>query len=55
MDVKLPGVSDESLGAKHQKFLRLCFDANLEIFIKIIVSQRIDSGELERSALLVIV
>jgi organic radical activating enzyme len=53
MDLKLPSVSGESYWTEHQQFLQLCFDANLEIFVKIIVSQRTDHGELERAALLV--
>ncbi|MBD2296105.1 7-carboxy-7-deazaguanine synthase QueE [Anabaena sphaerica FACHB-251] len=53
MDLKLPSVSGESHWTEHKQFLQLCFDANLEIFVKIIVSQRTDPGELERSALLV--
>ncbi|MFM2064971.1 MAG: hypothetical protein RLZZ507_4642 [Cyanobacteriota bacterium] len=53
MDLKLPSVSGESYWTEHQQFLQLCFDANLEIFVKIIVSQKTDPGELERSALLV--
>jgi organic radical activating enzyme len=53
MDLKLPSVSGESHWQEHQEFLQLCFDANLEIFVKIIVSQRTDSRELERAATLV--
>ncbi|WP_016952955.1 7-carboxy-7-deazaguanine synthase QueE [Anabaena sp. PCC 7108] len=53
MDLKLPSVSGESHWTEHQKSLQLCFDANLEVFVKIIVSQRTDPDELERSALLV--
>jgi organic radical activating enzyme len=53
MDLKLPSVSGESLWQEHQQFLQLCFDANLETFVKIIVSQKTDHGELERAALLV--
>ncbi len=53
MDLKLASVSGETYWTEHKKFLQICFDANLDIFVKIIVSQRTDPGELERSALLV--
>lgn len=53
MDLKIPSVSGESHWIEHQQFLQLCFDANLDIFVKIIVSQRTDPGELERAASLV--
>ncbi|MEA5578369.1 hypothetical protein [Anabaena sp. UHCC 0451] len=39
-------LSDRSLCPEHKQFSQLCFDANLEIFVKIIVSQRRDPGEL---------
>jgi 7-carboxy-7-deazaguanine synthase len=53
MDLKLPSVSGESYWAEHTKFLLLCFGANLNVFVKIIISQRTDANELERAALLV--
>ncbi|AFZ59419.1 7-carboxy-7-deazaguanine synthase QueE [Anabaena cylindrica FACHB-243] len=53
MDLKLPSVSGETHWTEHEKFLQLCFDANLEVFVKIIVSQRTDPGELKRSGMLV--
>jgi len=53
MDLKLPSVSGESHWQEHAEFLQLCYDANLEVFIKIIVSDKTDQTELERSALLV--
>lgn len=53
MDLKLPSVSGETYWTEHKKFLQICFDANLEIFVKIIVSQKTEPAELERSAMLV--
>lgn len=53
MDLKLPSVSGESYWAEHTKFLQICIKANLDIFVKIIVSQRTDPDELKRSAMLV--
>ncbi|MBD2388238.1 7-carboxy-7-deazaguanine synthase QueE [Cylindrospermum sp. FACHB-282] len=53
MDLKLPSVSGESYWQEHTKFLKICFDSHLDVFVKIIVSQQTDIGELERSALLV--
>ncbi|AFY33955.1 Radical SAM domain protein [Calothrix sp. PCC 7507] len=53
MDLKLPSVSGESHWPEHAKFLQLCYDAPLDVFVKIIVSDQTDPDELERSALLV--
>lgn len=53
MDLKLPSVSGESYWQEHEKFLQICFDSHLEVFVKIIVSQETNLGELERAALLV--
>lgn len=53
MDFKLPSTSGERRWQEHAKFLQLCYDAELEVFVKIIVSQNTDSAELEHSALLV--
>ncbi|MEA5620151.1 7-carboxy-7-deazaguanine synthase QueE [Cronbergia sp. UHCC 0137] len=53
MDLKLPSVSGETYWQEHREFLQLCRDANLDVFVKIIVSQKTDPQELERSALLV--
>ncbi|MBO3461175.1 7-carboxy-7-deazaguanine synthase QueE [Aetokthonos hydrillicola Thurmond2011] len=53
MDFKLPSTSGESRWQEHAKFLQLCYDSHVEIFVKIIISQTTDSTELERSALLV--
>ncbi|QXE22024.1 radical SAM domain protein [Richelia sinica FACHB-800] len=53
MDLKLPSVSGESYWLEHSQFLQLCLDANINVFIKIIVSQDTDPDELKRSASLV--
>jgi organic radical activating enzyme len=53
MDLKLPSVSGEDYWPEHAKFLQLCFDSHLEVFVKIIVSEDTNPKELERSALLV--
>lgn len=53
MDFKLPSTSGESCWQEHAKFLKLCYESHLEIFVKIIISQTTDPTELERSALLV--
>jgi organic radical activating enzyme len=53
MDLKLPSVSGESHWSEHQRFLQLCFDARVEVFVKIIISKTTDPGDLERSGLLV--
>jgi 7-carboxy-7-deazaguanine synthase len=53
MDIKLPSVSGEQCWIEHKNFLQLCSDTNLEIFIKIIVSQETDSEDLEQAAVLV--
>ena len=53
MDLKLPSVSGENYWQEHTEFLQLCSNANLETFVKIIVSQRTDPSELERSGMLV--
>ncbi|MHC5732356.1 MAG: radical SAM protein, partial [Nostoc sp.] len=46
-------VSGESHWQEHSKFLQLCHDSYLNVFVKIIVSENTDPAELERSALLV--
>ncbi|OUL21954.1 radical SAM protein [Nostoc sp. T09] len=53
MDLKLPSVSGESYWQEHAQCLKLCHDSHLNVFVKIIVSQKTDPAELERSALLV--
>ncbi|MBW4643359.1 MAG: 7-carboxy-7-deazaguanine synthase QueE [Goleter apudmare HA4340-LM2] len=53
MDLKLPSVSGESYWQEHAKFLQVCYDAKIDVFIKIIVSHQTDPSDLESSALLV--
>lgn len=53
MDLKVPSVSGEHLWLQHTNFLQLCFEAHLELFVKIIISQSTDTAELERAASLV--
>ncbi len=53
MDLKLPSVSGESHWQEHTKFLQLCHESQIEVFVKIIISDQTDLDELERSALLV--
>ncbi len=53
MDLKLPSVSGENRWQEHQFFLKLCYDARVEVFVKIIISQDTDPSELKDSALLV--
>ncbi|OUL31817.1 radical SAM protein [Nostoc sp. RF31YmG] len=53
MDFKLPSVSGESYWYEHAQCLKLCHGSHLNVFVKIIVSQKTDPTELERSALLV--
>ncbi|MBW4616520.1 MAG: 7-carboxy-7-deazaguanine synthase QueE [Desmonostoc vinosum HA7617-LM4] len=53
MDLKLPSVSGENYWQEHAKFLQICHDSHLHVFVKIIVSQQTNPDELERSALLV--
>ncbi|GAB4298839.1 MAG: 7-carboxy-7-deazaguanine synthase QueE [Oscillatoriaceae cyanobacterium] len=47
MDIKLPSVSGESHWAAHEEFLRLCWDAGVEVFVKLIVSAATDVTELQ--------
>jgi 7-carboxy-7-deazaguanine synthase len=53
MDFKLPSTSGENRWQEHAKFIQLCHDARVEVFVKIIVSQQTEPAELERSALLI--
>jgi 7-carboxy-7-deazaguanine synthase len=50
MDFKLPSVSGESRWQEHTRFLQLCYDSQTEVFVKIIVSDKTDLADLERSA-----
>ncbi|MEO1378398.1 MAG: 7-carboxy-7-deazaguanine synthase QueE [Cyanobacteria bacterium J06635_10] len=53
MDLKLPSVSGESRWQEHENFLQLCYDARIEVFVKIVISHDTDPAELKHSARLV--
>lgn len=53
MDLKLPSTSGESYWQAHSQFLQLCSSANLDVFVKIVVSQQTSLSDLEQAALLV--
>jgi 7-carboxy-7-deazaguanine synthase len=50
MDFKLPSVSGEQRFSEHARFLQICNDSQVDTFVKIIISDRTDSMELERVA-----
>lgn len=53
MDIKLPSVSGENHWQAHADFLQQCYNARVEVFVKIIVSNKTNPGELARAAELV--
>ncbi|MDY6940435.1 MAG: 7-carboxy-7-deazaguanine synthase QueE [Cyanobacteriota bacterium] len=53
MDIKLPSVSGETWWSEHDRFLRLCRDSQLQVFVKLIASDLTRSEELEKAARLV--
>lgn len=53
MDLKLPSVSGEEHWQAHAEFLQQCYKSHVEVFVKLIISQDTDPGELERVAQLV--
>jgi organic radical activating enzyme len=53
MDMKLPSVSGEQRWQAHAEFLQLCYQASVEVFVKLIVDGNTDASELELSAQLV--
>lgn len=53
MDIKLPSVSGENHWQAHQEFLQLCYDARVEVFVKIIISSQTNPAELEQTGELV--
>lgn len=53
MDLKLPSVSGENRFPEHAEFLQRCYDASVDVFVKLIVSSQTDPNELERAAQLV--
>jgi 7-carboxy-7-deazaguanine synthase len=50
MDFKLPSVSGESFWREHAQFLKLCYESFVEVFVKIIISSKTASTDLERAA-----
>jgi organic radical activating enzyme len=53
MDFKLPSVSGETHWQEHATFLQLCYESRVEVFVKIVVSDKTDPADLERSGSLV--
>lgn len=54
MDIKLPSVTkDRPHWTQHQTFLRLCVEAEREIFVKVVVSAEADPAEIEQAACLI--
>lgn len=53
MDIKLPSVSGETHWEKHREFLQVCRDADVDVFVKIIISQTTAPTELQQAARLV--
>lgn len=53
MDIKLPSVSGETHWEKHREFLQACQAADVDVFVKIIISQTTDPTELRQAARLV--
>lgn len=53
MDLKLPSVSGENRWTEHAEFLQRCYDSQVEVFVKIIISSQTDVAELEQAAKLV--
>ena len=45
--VKLPSVNGQSQWQEHAKFLELCHMEDLQVFVKIIISEKTDLSELE--------
>jgi organic radical activating enzyme len=53
MDIKLPSVSGETKWQEHARFLQLCSEAGVEVFVKLIVDRHTNPVELEQAARLV--
>ncbi|MBZ8179911.1 MAG: 7-carboxy-7-deazaguanine synthase QueE [Oscillatoria sp. PMC 1051.18] len=53
MDIKLPSVSGEEHWQSHRLFLQRCFDASVQVFVKLIISDRTNPDELIQAAELV--
>jgi 7-carboxy-7-deazaguanine synthase len=53
MDIKLPSVSGESHWQAHAEFLQRCYDSQIEVFVKLIISNQTNPAELQQTAELV--
>ena len=53
MDIKLPSVSGENHAPAHAEFLQRCYNSQVEVFVKIIISKDSNPAELEQAAELV--
>jgi organic radical activating enzyme len=53
MDIKLKSVSGEEHWQTHAQFLQLCFDSQIDVFVKLIISSQTDPAELQQAAELV--
>jgi 7-carboxy-7-deazaguanine synthase len=53
MDLKLPSVSGESHWSAHGQFLRRCYDAGVEVFCKLIISEQTQTSDLVQARQLV--
>ncbi|HAG81120.1 MAG TPA: radical SAM protein [Cyanobacteria bacterium UBA12227] len=53
MDIKLPSVSGENRWQAHARFLQLCHDSHVDVFVKLIISATTHPPELKQAAELV--
>lgn len=53
MDIKLPSVSGETQWQAHARFLQLCYDSSVDVFVKLIVDFNTNPTELEQAMQLV--
>ena len=53
MDIKLKSVSGEDRWQAHAEFLQLCFSSQVDVFVKLIISNQTEPAELEQAAELV--
>jgi 7-carboxy-7-deazaguanine synthase len=53
MDIKLPSVSGEEHWQAHAEFLKRCYNSEVEVFVKLIISAETDASELEQTAELI--
>lgn len=53
MELKLPSISCKSRWLEYENFLQLCYEARIEVFVRIVISQDTEPAQLEHSARLV--